>query len=135
MQTQTRTSPAALFDGLDAFIKGYIEAMFFTSTGTDDVPHGASLADMADDAMSQMFEDCERFKVANLDVILAAISKAEDLDLEHAGRDFWYTRNGHGCGFWDGDWPEPYATRLTDAAKMFGDTSLYRGDDGRLYLS
>ena len=28
---------------------------------------------------------------------------------EYAGHDFWLTRNGHGAGFWDGDWIAPVA--------------------------
>jgi hypothetical protein len=51
-----------------------------------------------------------------------------------AGHDFWLTRNGHGAGFWDGDWPEPLATVLTDAAHAFGELSPYVGDDGLIYL-
>lgn len=34
----------------------------------------------------------------------------------------------------DGDWPEPYARILTDAAEVFGECNLYVGDDGKLYL-
>ena len=52
---------------------------------------------------------------------------------EHAGHDFWLTRNGHGCGFWDGDWTEPAATKLTESAENFGDYDLYIGDDGKIY--
>jgi hypothetical protein len=37
------------------------------------------------------------------------------------------------CGFWDGDWLEPYATRLSEAARKFGEFDLYRGDDGLIY--
>jgi len=33
-----------------------------------------------------------------------------------AGHDFWLTRNGHGAGFWDGDWPET-GDALTEASK------------------
>lgn len=46
---------------------------------------------------------------------------------------FWLTRCGHGCGFWDGDWSEPAATILTDAAHAFGNVDLYVGDDGKIY--
>ena len=42
-----------------------------------------------------------------------------------AGHDFWLTRNGHGVGFWDGDWPEPFAEQLTEAAKRAGGRDLY----------
>ena len=44
-------------------------------------------------------------------------------------------RFGHGCGFWDGDWPEPYATSLTDASKAFRSLDAYLGDDGKVYLA
>lgn len=130
-------SAAKLFDGPDEFVKGYIEAMFFTSTGTldDEDLSQASLAEMADEAMSRLFEECERFKRDNAEALETAIAEGDDVDMLQAGRDFWLTRNGHGAGYWDGDWPEPYATQLTDAAKLCGSTDLYRGDDGRLYLS
>lgn len=39
-------------------------------------------------------------------------------DLEH---DFIMTRNGHGCGFWDGDWEEPAAKILEQNAKALGE--------------
>lgn len=51
-----------------------------------------------------------------------------------AGHDFWLTRNGHGAGFWDGDWPEPHASILTEASKTFGETDLYIGDDGKVHV-
>lgn len=56
---------------------------------------------------------------------------------ERAGHDFWLTRNGHGAGFWDGDWdtaanPE-LGSALTAIAKTFGEIALYLGDDGRIY--
>lgn len=53
--------------------------------------------------------------------------------LEAAGHDFWYSQNGHGSGFWDGDWVEPYATQFDEAAKSFRELDLYFGDDGKVY--
>jgi hypothetical protein len=50
-----------------------------------------------------------------------------------AGHDFWLTRNGHGAGFWDGDWNESAASALDAGAKEFGDFDLYVGDDGVIY--
>lgn len=44
---------------------------------------------------------------------------------ERAGHDLWLTRNGHGVGFWDGDWPEPLAEILTDSAHRLGPVDLY----------
>ncbi len=47
--------------------------------------------------------------------------------------DFWLTRNGHGAGFWDGDYLE--GDKLTALAESYGGSDLYVGDDGKLYFS
>jgi hypothetical protein len=39
-----------------------------------------------------------------------------------AGHDFQLTRNGHGAGFWDGDWK--HGDELTALAKTFGTCSV-----------
>ena len=51
---------------------------------------------------------------------------------ELAAHDFILTRNNHGAGFWDGDWSEPIATKLTDLCKKFGEIDIYLSDDGLL---
>jgi len=45
--------------------------------------------------------------------------------------DFWYTRNEHGTGFWNGDYEEGDA--LTKIADSFGEVYAYEGDDHLLY--
>jgi len=51
-----------------------------------------------------------------------------------AAHDFILTRNGHGTGFWDpGRWRRPWADRLTEIAKRFGELNCYVGDDGLIY--
>ena len=55
---------------------------------------------------------------------------------EEIGRiahDLFLTRNGHGAGFWDGDWPEPEGSVLTLLAEEMGEAEPYAGDDGMLY--
>ena len=47
--------------------------------------------------------------------------------------DFWYTRNGHGTGFWDCDYEEGVGKVLTDIAHSFGEVNTYEGDDHLLY--
>lgn len=46
----------------------------------------------------------------------------------------YHLMDGH-CRWFntDGDWPEPYATTLTDAARAFGNVDLYSGDDGKVW--
>jgi len=53
-----------------------------------------------------------------------------DTDI-NAGHDFWLTRNGHGAGFWDGDYIN--GDKLTDLCKPYGTIDLYVGADGLVY--
>jgi hypothetical protein len=76
--------------------------------------------------MAQIVADCERFQRENAADIsednLAIDSRCSAI--ARAGHDFWLTRNGHGAGFWDGDWREPSASRLTAAAHKFGECNI-----------
>lgn len=119
---------------LDGFTRGYIESALWSSTDTSDdgvtVHLDESDADLAPQTLAAMVADCDRFRAEN--DIDAACAAAECND-EQAGHDFWLTRAGHGAGFWDGDWPEPYASELDKASKAFGLFELYIGDDGLIY--
>lgn len=59
----------------------------------------------------------------------------KDWTMEQLGRDFWLTRTGAGSGFWDKAFgTEESRQALTKLAKVFGETSIYLGDDERLYI-
>lgn len=118
------------FNSLDSFTQGYIEAMFFTCGGElgDDL-NDASFDELAPETLARVIADCAKFR--DDAKIVACIA---DKDAQ-AGHDFWLTRNGHGAGFWDGDWPEPDAIYLDARSDTFGNVDLYRGDDGKLYLA
>jgi len=45
-------------------------------------------------------------------------------DTATAGHDFWLTQNGHGAGFWDGDWPV-YGEQFTKLSKCYPVVNLY----------
>jgi hypothetical protein len=120
---------------LDAFTLAYIEALFFTDDerlkeeaeelGLEDKSFDQS--DLAPETLSSIYDDCKRFQEKYWDLIKH--------DIEQAGRDFWYNRNGHGCGFWDGDWPEDVGETLSNACEAFGQTDVYIGDDGLIYVT
>lgn len=136
-------------DDLDPFTQGYVEALFFTEEqtfadqgskpGAIPVETPLGFADLAPETLARIVGDCAKFKAdaygPQEDAFCRDDPEAPAWDDEHAGRDFWYTRNGHGCGFWDGDWPEPYAAALDAAAKAFGNVDAYLGDDGKVYLA
>lgn len=125
------------------FITSYIEAALWSSTDRDDNPlddeHDRD--DIAPETLVKMESDCLAFYAANKAHIHCEGAPLSD-DMEGpsawreaamAGHDFWLTRCGHGVGFWDGDWPEPHATALDQAANAFGNVDLYVGDDGLIY--
>jgi hypothetical protein len=95
-------------------------------SGGDPLERTYSVSDIAPDTLAAMASDVARFERENADDLAHGTS-----DL--AGHDFWLTRNGHGAGFWDGDWPQDVGERLTSAAKAFGEVDLYVGDDKQIH--
>jgi hypothetical protein len=118
---------AKQFQALDAFTQGYIEALFFTDEeqlceeSGREMPAVAinmttmetrfvggdspGFGDLAPDTLQSIVADCQTFQLQN--AALLAQAYARNYDAEQAGRDFWYTRNGHGVGYWDRKELEP----------------------------
>jgi hypothetical protein len=119
----------------DTFTCAYIECALWSTTdestpqGGEPLDDNYSSDDIAPETLAKMQADCDAFRD---DAKIVACIGDDD---ERAGRDFWLTRNGHGAGFWDGDWPEPDSDYLTDHAHSFGDFDLYIGDDGKIHGS
>jgi len=134
----------------DAFVRGYLECMLFTCTDGSDESGGEPLdlnyevSDVSEEALKAVNRDCRRFIRANADDLgtiwdwlhdqcTDKVSHCADM---RAGELFWYTRNGHGIGFWDcygaDGVVQAACERLTDACKRFGE--LYPGvtDDGEI---
>ncbi len=146
-----RLGVVVFWSDLDAFTQGYIEALFFTEndpgrtkanwTDFDEefcqggsIPSDAGFVDLAPETLEKIVADCTRFKLACVHV-QPLMGENGYPDERQAGRDFWFTRNSHGVGFWDGDWPEPHATDLERAANAAGAAEVYLGEDGKVYLS
>lgn len=116
----------------DIFFGAYIFTSLW-STNDNTTPCGGyplednyDIEDIDSETLAKMKDDSKKFLEAN----------AEDIGDRYlaAGHDFWLTRNGHGCGFWETlDWPEEAGKRLTEASKAFGEFNLYVGDDGKIY--
>ena len=111
---------------MNEFVLAYIEAALWSSTDETDRPLSIRfhIEDISPECLDQMKKDCEDFQSQHKDLI----SCNEGL----AGCDFWLTRNRHGAGFWDGDWPE-HGTMLTEASHAYGEVNLYVGDDNKIY--
>lgn len=111
------------FADLDAFTQGYIEALFFTEAspawdkhdiftdpegweadleaGTSDgaIPGDAEFGDLSAESLGAIVRDCRIFQRMNEGLLEKAYERG--YEPVQAGRDYWFTRNGHGVGFWD----------------------------------
>jgi hypothetical protein len=125
---------------MNAFTRGYLETALWSSTndGGDPLDDNYNLDDIHPDTLAQAVKDCDAFQAAHaadIEAVYNACHNPKSWVLAQFGHDFWLTRNRHGAGFWDGDYPEPMATRLTEDAQAYGSIDLYVGDDGRIYGS
>jgi hypothetical protein len=53
------------------------------------------------------------------------INRHEGDEWDYAAHDWILTRNGEGCGFWDGGWDEEMGKKLTELSKTFGQLDVY----------
>lgn len=137
----------SVWDTLSSFEQGYIECALFCGVERKegdpladvDKRYDAAFDEITAETFAEMRADCRKFIGMACNLLLQAHTKVENgiaYDAARAGNDFWYTRNGHGVGFWDrvcltkdcdlGD-------RLTAIAKQFGEYSLFTADDGTVY--
>lgn len=148
---------------LDAFTQGYIEALFFTegspvwskaaiaadpaqwevdlAEGTADgvVPGDAGFADLASDALADIIADCAAFRQTEAWKAFddwRSHCDGDEADDAQAGHDYWFTRNGHGVGFWDRPvtFYGTHADTLSNACR-YASVDVYFGDDGKVYVS
>jgi len=118
----------------DSDFNQYLVTALWSSTD-DDEPLDTSyeITDIHATAIAKSRLDCEAFLIENEQDVAALLDG--DHEMSSIMHDFWLTRNGHGCGFWDGDYPKEIGDRLTESSERFGDAELYVGDDGAIWLS
>jgi hypothetical protein len=98
---------------MDEFTKAYVECAKFTEK-----------KQISQETLAVMVSNCARFQMENAADIAAGPKVSRGEPEAQAGHDFWLTRNRHGVGFWDGDWPSGAAGRLTVAAHEFGEYNI-----------
>jgi hypothetical protein len=130
-------------DIINEALDAYIGAALWSSNDESDDSGGEPMdnnygpGDIASETLRKMRKDVKDFMVSNAELILnAEVNEQNWSRWALAGHDFWLTRNGHGAGFWDGDWmPRRIGEALTKASKAYGEIDLYVGDDGKIYSS
>src|SRR5437764_6367363 len=94
----------------DAFTKSYLETALWSSTDDNDQPmdRDYDIEDIDETALDLIVADCAKFQEEQGELLTGENCLRGDATTR-GGHDFWLTRNGHGAGFWDGDWAEPAA--------------------------
>ena len=141
------------FYSLNEFARGYVEAMFFTNGDTGDERENLlndwGVEKLTRKAVAAIADYCATFERDNADLLAKAYGKtmpartigdgslpdshrpAWDYDAPAAGRDLWFTTQGHGVGYWDRDCLEvdSLGDLLSEAAKKAGEcyVTAYRG--------
>lgn len=118
----------------DEFFSAYLECAFWSSVDDSNderepLDENYGISDLDSDALKRLEDEAKRFYMQALEIGIPETSE----DAQLAGHDFWLTRNGHGAGFWDGDWGDQ-GDALTKASEAFGTADLYIGDDKKVYL-
>ena len=137
-------SKKQILASLDSFTRSYLETAIWSSTdesddrGGEPIDKNYTIEDFTIPSLLASIADCEAFQAQNETTLASVYWTSENgsrlRNTDDAGHDFWLTRCGHGCGFWDGDYTEPHASVLTDASKAFGNVDLYVYR-GRIYAA
>lgn len=118
-------------------VRQYLETALWSSTHfADENDPGTPMDDLYD---VSDFDDAQvETARAELDDFREYVRKTlgdvlDEFDDGTVAHDFWLSRNRHGAGFFDGDYCT-HGDALQAAAKTFGSSDLYVGDDGRVYF-
>jgi hypothetical protein len=129
-------------------VQGYIEALFFTESAAScytmenwnseetqeavregqadgNLPSDAGFTDLHHDSLMAICGQCVAFEYKAGELLKQVY--AGDYSEIQAGRDFWFTRNGHGVGFWNRDLGQ-VGDDLADIAREFGEVYPWFAD-------
>jgi len=135
---------------IDTITSHYLIALLWAMPGDDDNENPGDNIDLTD-LPPETIEDAKADVTEFVDLCGALFDQAmecfEDGYGQHPnagsaeaafGHDFAFTRNGHGCGFWDRSregLPQFLGDALTRVChKHFKEADLYIGDDGKAYF-
>jgi hypothetical protein len=108
----------------DTFTKAFVEAALWGTMGPDGRPLIDEFTEEDIDArtLQRMDAECYDFQLRHGMEIVGKEAQA--------GGDFWYTRAGLACGFWDGGWSKEVGEKLKAACLGYPAIRLVVGGDG-----
>jgi len=117
-----------------AFIKAFFACALWASSdeatpsGGESLQNNFSTDDFDVVTKAKLTIDCQLFMDAQS-------VNLTDHPAADAGHDFLLSRNGHGAGFFEYEHgTKEQCNALQEASRAFGETNIYVGDDGKLYI-
>jgi hypothetical protein len=114
------------------FLMGYLECAAWCGISEDD-PNKNKCRDGHPSVYDFTVHEIFRAEKECRDFVDSNIQDLRGLDMKRCGYDFWFTRNGHGTGFWDRGLGE-VGDRLTEAAEGCGTMYVYVSRRGKLHM-
>jgi len=117
---------------IDEIVNSYIETALWSSNDIDDdepMDKEYTIHDI-DEAGRECAERDVKAFLLKADQLTPDTMYYLCMEVGRIGHDFWLTRNGHGAGFWDGDYDKDdveMGKYLTDIAKSFGEMNALAG--------
>lgn len=133
-------------DQVEDFTTQYVETLLWSetdATSEEDNPEpldtlGYDIGDLSAELRAEVIAECANFlnfhghEVRAAMLLDDALGGSGSYGITNAAHDFALTRNHHGAGFWDRGL-RMIGDRLTEAAQLYGQTSWYIGDDGKVH--
>jgi len=110
--------------------RGYASAILFAETDyetEEPLDYNYSISDFDEETEKESKELLRKFYTENKKAI-----EESGLDLETIGNDIWYTRAGHGAGFFDHSLDSDVEEALTKGAKALGEDPDVETYDGKI---
>jgi hypothetical protein len=137
-----KSEAASTFPTGDEFTDAYIIAALWASTdnvrpnGCNPMDKNYTGTDLDRKSLQQVIQTCQTFQTEHVD-LLGEATQRPGYNSERAGHDFWLTRNGYRAGYSDRNELQEggLGDKLTKAAKAYGESDIYVGNDGKLYVN
>lgn len=120
----------------ESFYNGVLEALYFAETvyngEGNDLEHFEEY-ELSEESKEALRLECSTFLDKAGDLINEACNSKEDYDYGSAGNDFWFTRQGHGVGYWDRGLKD-LGDSLTKICRTFPEKHLFLNDKNQLEI-
>lgn len=109
-------------NSFNIFFQSYLETALWASSdinskNNEPLDKNYCVYDFDDVCLEKLRNDCKEFYSDNYELIKS--------NLRLAGHDFFLTSNGHGAGFWDGDWEEEIGKKLTEESHKYNEVNFW----------